>query len=298
VANKTSPDTSGRTKSEHMKNWIQALLFTGSLFVFACNTQNVTQDDSLKKYFEDAGVQGTFGIFDNAQGQFTVYNLTRFRDSTYLPASTFKIFNSLAALGTGVIFSDTVVVPWDGVVRISSGGDTMHQWNKDMDMREAFAVSNVPFYREMARRIGKDTMQMLLDSVGYGRRYDTFRVTNNIDTFWLDNSLKVTADEQLGLVKRLYFKQLPFQNREQEIVKNLMIRERNDKYTLAYKTGWGKTENGNQLGWIVGWIEENKHVYPFVLNLESANKDINMVDVRLNILKGILGQQGFFEGKK
>lgn len=277
---------------------IQSLLFAGALFLFACNTQNVTQDESLKKYFDEAGVQGTFGIFDNAQGQFTVYNLTRFRDSAYLPASTFKIFNSLAALGTGVIFSDTVVVPWDGVVRKSSGGDTMHQWNKDMDMREAFAVSNVPFYREMARRIGKDTMQMLLDSVGYGRRYDTFRITNNIDTFWLDNSLKVTADEQLGLVKRLYFKQLPFQNREQEIVKNLMIRERNDKYILAYKTGLGTTDKGNQLGWIVGWIEENKHVYPFVLNIESADPDVNMVEVRLNILKGILGQQGFFEGRK
>jgi beta-lactamase class D len=281
-----------------MKHLIQLLLFTGSLFLFACNTQNVTQDESLKKYFDEAGVQGTFGIFDNAQGQFTVYNLVRFRDSAYLPASTFKIFNSLAALGTGVIFSDTVVVPWDKVVRTGPGGDTMSQWNKDMDMREAFAVSNVPFYQEMARRIGKDTMQMLLDSVGFGRRYDTFRIADNIDRFWLDNSLKVTADEQLGFVKRLYFKQLPFQNREQEIVKNLMIRERNDKYLLAYKTGWGTTEAGAQLGWIVGWIEENKHVYPFVLNIESADKNINMVEVRLGVLKGILGQLGFFEGRK
>lgn len=281
-----------------MKQLIQALLFTGSIFVFACNTQNVTQDDTLKKYFEDAGVEGTFGIFDNAQGQFTVYNLTRFRDSTYLPASTFKIFNSLAALGTGVIFSDTVVVPWDKVVRTGPAGDTMSQWNKDMNMREAFAVSNIGFYQEMARRIGKDTMQMMLDSVGYGRRYDTFRIKDNIDRFWLDNTLKVTADEQLGFVKRLYFKQLPFQNREQEIVKDLMIRERNDKYILAYKTGWGTTDKGNQLGWIVGWIEENKHVYPFVLNIESTDPNINMVEVRLNILKGILRQQGFFEGKK
>jgi len=281
-----------------MKQLIQALLFTGSIFVFACNTQNVTQDNTLKKYFEDAGVEGTFGIFDNAQGQFTVYNLTRFRDSAYLPASTFKIFNSLAALGTGVIFSDTVVVPWDKVVRTGPGGDTMSQWNKDMNMREAFAVSNIGFYQEMARRIGKDTMQMMLDSVGYGRRYDTFRIKDNIDRFWLDNTLKVTADEQLGFVKRLYFKQLPFQNREQEIVKDLMIRERNDKYILAYKTGWGTTEKGNQLGWIVGWIEENKHVYPFVLNIESTDPNINMVEVRLNILKGILRQLGFFEGKK
>jgi beta-lactamase class D len=269
-----------------------------ALVVWGCNTNNVTQDNSLKKYFDDAKVTGTFGIFDNAQGQFTVYNLARFRDSVYLPASTFKIFNSLAALGTGVIFSDTVVVPWDGVVRTGPGGDTMHSWNKDMNMREAFKVSNVGFYREMARRIGKDTMQMLLDSVGYGRRYDTFRVKENIDNFWLDNTLKVTADEQLGLVKKLYFRQLPFQNREQEIVRSMMIQESNDKYILAYKTGWGTTDKGNQLGWVVGWIEENKHVYPFAMNLESPDPNIDMVAVRMSILRGILGQLGFFEGKK
>ncbi len=281
-----------------MKKWFSIPLFSAFVMLAACNTNNVTQDDSFKKYFDESGVQGTFGIFDNAQGQFTIYNLQRFRDSAYLPASTFKIFNSLAALGAGAIFSDTVVVPWDKVVRTGPGGDTMHQWNKDMNMREAFAVSNIGFYKEMARRIGKDTMQMLLDSVGYGRRYDTFHITDNIDKFWLDNTLKITADEQLGFVKKLYFKQLPFQNREQEIVKNLMIRESNDKYILAYKTGWGTSEKGNQLGWLVGWIEENKHVYPFVMNLESTDANINMIEVRMKILRSILSQMGFFEGHK
>ena len=263
-----------------------------------CNTNNVTQDPSLKHYFDEAGVEGTFGIFDNAQGQFTVYNLTRFRDSTYLPASTFKIFNSLAALGTGAIFSDTVVVPWDRIVRTGPGGDTMYAWNKDMNMREAFKVSNVGFYREMARRIGKDTMQLLLDSIGYGRRYNTFRIGDNLDTFWLDNTLKVTADEQLGLVKKLYFRQLPFQNREQEIVRSMMIQESNDKYILAYKTGWGTTDRGTQLGWLVGWIEENKHVYPFAMNLESRNANIDMVKVRISVFRAIMKQMGFFEGRK
>ena len=280
-----------------MKQVVIMLAFSAVGFL-GCNTNNVTQDASLKQFFDNAGVEGTFGIFDNAQGQFTVYNLTRFRDSSYLPASTFKIFNSLAALGSGVIFSDTVVVPWDKVVRTGPGGDTMHAWNKDMNMREAFAVSNVGFYREMALRIGKDTMQMLLDSIGYGRRYDTFRIGDNLDKFWLDNTLKVTADEQLGLVKKLYFRQLPFQNREQEIVRSMMIQESNDKYILAYKTGWGITDKGRQLGWMVGWIEENKHVYPFAMNLESGDNNIPMADVRMQVFRGIMKQLGFFEGRK
>jgi len=271
-----------------------AMAIVASLWMTACSTNNITQENELKKYFDSAKVEGCFGMFDNGQGQFTIYNMPRYRDSAYTPASTFKIFNSLVALGTGRIFSDTVVVPWDGVVRTSPSGDTMTDWNKDMNMREAFAVSNVGFYQEIARRIGRDTMQKMLDSVGYGNK----KIGTTIDRFWLDNSLKITPDEELGLVKRLYFKQLPFQNREQEIVKDLMIREKTDKYTLAYKTGWGTTEKGNQLGWLVGWIEENNHPYFFVLNIESPDPKVDFKTIRLSILKSILKEKGFFEGRK
>lgn len=271
-----------------------AMAIVASLWMTACSTNNITQENELKKYFDSAKVEGCFGMFDNGQGQFTIYNMPRYRDSAYTPASTFKIFNSLVALGTGRIFSDTVVVPWDGVVRTSPSGDTMTDWNKEMNMREAFALSNVGFYQEMARRIGRDTMQKMLDSLGYGNK----KIGAAIDRFWLDNSLKISPDEQLGLVKRLYFKQLPFQNREQEIVKDLMIREKTDKYTLAYKTGWGTTEKGNQLGWLVGWIEENKHPYFFVLNVESPDPNVDFKTIRLNIVKSILKEKGFFEGRK
>ena len=277
-----------------MKNWKLLVQFTCLLGAVACNTNNITQDASLKKYFDAQKLEGCFGMFDNALGQFVIYNMPRYRDSSFTPASTFKIVNSLIALGTGRIFSDTVVVPWDGVVRTGPQGDTMHAWNKPMNMREAFAVSNVGFYQELARRIGRDTMQRMLDSLGYGNK----KIGAAIDKFWLDNSLKISPDEQLGLVKRLYFRQLPFQNREQEIVRDLMIREKTDKYTLAYKTGWGVKENGNQLGWIVGWIEENRHPYFFVLNVETANAMVDMPTARMNVLQGILKEMGFFEGKK
>ena len=52
------------------------------------------------------------------------------------------------------------------------------------------------------------------------------RYTGPIDSFWLNNHLKITPDEQLGLVKRLYFNQLPFYNRTQEIVRKVMLERR------------------------------------------------------------------------
>ncbi len=254
---------------------------------FSCTPNNVTVDNSLQKYFDDNKVTGTFGLFDNGQGNFTIYNLSRYRDSAYLPASTFKIVNSLIGLQTGRISGENMVIKWDGVVRDNA------DWNKDLTMTEAFKLSAVPYYQEVARRIGKDTMQVWLDSLHYG----TQKIKTKIDTFWLDNSLKIKPDEELGLVKRLYFQQLPFDKRPQTIVKKVMLQESNANYQLSYKTGMGYKENGNAIGWIVGWIEENQHPYFFVLNLEGA-KGTDMKTVRMNILRGILKQLGFFEGRK
>ncbi|MEO5684209.1 MAG: penicillin-binding transpeptidase domain-containing protein [Chitinophagaceae bacterium] len=269
-----------------------------AFYLTACTSNNVTEDNSLKKYFDSAGVTGCFGLFDNGQGQFTIYNLPAFKDSAYLPASTFKIVNSLVGIESGRINNENMVIKWDGVTRFYPNGDTAASWNKDLTMKEAFKASAAPYYQEVARLIGKDTMQHWLDTLGYGQRYAKFKIANNLDTFWLDNSLKVTADEELGLVKKLYFEQLPFFKSTQLTVRKLMLEEENANYKLSYKTGWGFDSRGKSVGWIVGWIEENRHPYFFTLQLVSPNHQYDMKTARISILKSILRQMGFFEGKK
>ncbi len=258
----------------------------------SCTPDNVTDDSSLKKYFEENKVTGCFGLYNNAQSQFTIYNLKRFSDSAYLPASTFKIVNSLIGLESGVVKDDSTIIKWDSIVRGRS------ECEKDLTMAKAFELSCVPWYRELARRIGQPTMQHYLDTLQYAAKFGRFVINNDLDSFWLNNHALVTADQNLGLVKKLYFDKLPFQKRTQQIVRRMMIRESNANYTLAYKTGWGTTPQGTQLGWIIGWIEENKHPYFFSLQVESTDANINMPAVRMNILKGILKQYDFFEGRK
>lgn len=268
-----------------MKPFVCYVVFIA--FLQSCSQNNVKQDKNLKKYFDENKTEGCFALMDNGTGKFTVHNLGRYRDSNYLPASTFKIVNSLIGLQTGKISGDSMVIKWDGVKR------NVEDWNRDLNMYSAFRVSSVPYYQEVARRIGKDTMQQWLDSLKYG----TQKITGAIDSFWLNNSLKIKPDEELGLVKRLYFDQLPFFKTYQETVKRAMLFENNANYRLGYKTGWGFTEKGNALGWIVGWIEENNHPYFFVLNIESADKNFDMKTIRLKMLKDILKYLGFFEGK-
>lgn len=266
-------------------------LFRISYFIFlisfaACSVNRAKVDDSLKKYFDNNKVDGCFTMFNNSDGKVTVYNLNL--DTTrLLPASTFKIVNSLIGLETGVITDEKMIIKWDGIKRSNE------DWNKDMTMEQAFKVSCVPYYQEVARRIGKDTMKLWLDSLGYGNK----NIGNKIDSFWLNNNLKISADEQLGLVKRLYFDQLPFQKRTQQIVRDVMLQEDNSLYSLSYKTGWGFDEKNNNIGWMVGWVEENKHPYFFVTVVKFADAAIDMKAVRVNITKGILKQLGFFNGR-
>ena len=268
-------------------------LFAAITILNSCSPNNVDEDKSLEKYFTENKVTGCFGLYNNATNQFTFYNKKRFTDSSYLPASTFKIVNSLIGLQTGVISSDSMIIKWDSIKR------NVEAWNKDLSMYEAFRVSAVPYYQEVARRIGKERMEFWMDTVNYGAgaKDTVFRISTAIDTFWLDNTLKITPDEELGLVKMLYFNQLPFFKAYQEKVKQAMLFENTTMYRLAYKTGWGKKENGNHLAWIVGWVEENNHPYFFVLNFESSDANADIPTIRMNILKGILNQLGFFKSK-
>jgi beta-lactamase class D len=269
------------------KNYLFPVLAVLSFVLASCSVNKAKIDNDLKQYFDANKVDGCFTMLDNTDGSVRVYNMG-LDTMRFSPASTFKVVNSLIGLQTGVITNDTMTIKWDGVKR------PVEFWNKDMGMKEAFQVSCVPYYQEVARRIGRDTMRRWIDTLSYGN----MNMDGPIDSFWLNNKLKISPDEQLGLMKKLYFDQLPFRKSVQQMVRDVMLQENNTAYKLSYKTGWGDDENGHGIGWVVGWIEENRHVYFFVTFVKApdANTDINKV--RMDITKGILKHLGFFEGKK
>lgn len=266
---------------------IYRLFFVLVVAAFAsCSMNNVKQDNSLKKYFDEHNVDGSFALFDNGRGEFVIYNLKR-DTARVLPASTFKIVNALIALQTGVVTTDSSIIKWDGIQREEN------KWNQDLSLAQAFRLSAVPHFQQIARNIGKDTMKKWIDSLKYGNMV----IGPAIDSFWLDNSLQISPDEELGLMKKLYFTQLPFRKSVQQSVIDMMLQEENSNYSLSYKTGLGYNTQNHAIGWVVGWIEENRHPYFFVLNIEAADPKADIPSIRLKILNDILKQEGFFEGK-
>jgi beta-lactamase class D len=252
----------------------------------ACSVNKAKIDNDLQKYFDAKKVDGCFTMLNNSDGTITVYNMG-LDTMRFLPASTFKIMNALVGLQTGIVTDTNMVIKWDGISRAT------REWNKDLSLAGAFRASSVPHFQELARRIGRDTLQQWVDSVSYGNK----NISGTVDSFWLNNSLKISPDEQLGFLKKLYFDQLPFRKSVQEAVRNMMLQEENTLYKLSYKTGMGVDEQQNNIGWLAGWIEENRHVYFFVTLVKTPDADLDMRSVRLNITKDILKDLGFLQGK-
>lgn len=224
-----------------------SIAFSILFFYASCTVNNVTIDDSIGKYFKEKGLTGTFGMFDNSRGEFTIYALDRFK-ANFPPGQSMMLFSKLVAVHTGKLASDTIQIGFDSLNQL----------------------------------IGKDTLQFWIDSVKYGNKK------------WKKDSLMISPDEQLGLIKRLYFKQLPFRGSAQEGIKKTLIVENNAQYQLAYQKN-DLVHNNRKMAWVIGWIEENRHVYPFVINYDAPlNAETSSISDQL--CKDILTHIGFFKG--
>jgi beta-lactamase class D len=232
-------------------------------------TTKIAQDIDLGQSFRELDVVGSILIYD--QNNDRVYEHNPSRNSTaFPPASTFKIFNALVALETGVIQDDVAVLTWDGIKR------EIPVWNQDTNLRQAFKNSTVWFYQVLARKIGHERMQDFINQVGYGNRQ--IGTEEEIDQFWLGKSLQITPRQEIEFLQRLERGDLPFSQRTLDLVKDIMIVERTPDYVLRGKTGWV-----NNVGWFVGYLEQNDQVYFFATNIEM--QDVSTAAKRIELTR-------------
>lgn len=228
------------------------LLLTLTIFgLTACKPKQTTENrNDFKKYYDKFNVEGSFVLYDPQDDKYIFYNQDQF-EQTFSPASTFKICNSLIGLETGVIKDENFVIPWDSVVRNPL-------WDKDHDLKTAFANSTVWYYQELAKRVGGQQMKYWLNKSSYGNA-DT---SGGIDQFWLTGGLRISPRQQINFLKRLHDNKLPFSKRSMDIVKNIMIARDTSDYVVRAKTGWGG-QGSKEVGWYVGYVETKNNVYYF-----------------------------------
>jgi beta-lactamase class D len=215
--------------------------------------------EDLAKRFADVGTAGTFVGYK--VDDYLVVASDRDRSGEpKLPASTFKIPNSVIALETGVVGDpDKDVFKWDGIVR------SIEAWNRDHTMRTAIAVSAVPVYQEIARRIGAERMQKYVDLLEYGNR----DIGGGIDQFWLTGNLRIDPVQQVDFVDRLRRGALPVSRRSQELVRDILPVTKSGDSVIRAKSGLLGAERGQpSLGWMVGWAEKGSAQTVFALNMD------------------------------
>lgn len=245
-----------------VKTWVVFLL-SGLVFLAACTPNNVKEDANIAPILEKAGLKGSFALLENGTETFIIHNLTDYKDFAKAPLNSFFIVPTLIAIDKGLIHKDPATwIP--------------------LDSSKAYIY--------LMQQIGRKDLLQSIDSLHYGKG----QISADSSNFWDNQSLKITADEQLGLIKKLYFNQLYFQKRSQDLFKKMIIKEDNANYTLSYINA---TDTATKSAWILGYIEENKHPYFFVLST-SAKTAENLALVQINTLKAILSTQGFFKGTR
>ena len=215
--------------------------------------------ESLAKRFADIGTAGTFVGYKTDDYMIILSDKERSGEPR-LPASTFKTPNSLIALETGVVKDpDKDVFPWDGVKR------DIEAWNNDHTLRSAIAVSAVPVYQEIARRIGQERMQKYVDLFEYGNR----DIGGGIDQFWLTGNLRIDPMDQIDFVDRLRRRALPISKRSQDLVCDILPVTKVGDSIIRVKSGLLGAERGDpSLGWMVGWAEQDDARTVFALNMD------------------------------
>ncbi|MDJ0702440.1 MAG: class D beta-lactamase [Leptolyngbyaceae cyanobacterium MO_188.B28] len=258
---------------DYIARWLGYLVVGAGMAVIPILTESIltftiphiTQLDqstqSIAQHFQDLDVEGSILIYDLNRDRTYQHNPDR-NATPFLPASTFKILNSLIALETGVIANDLAILTWDGVER------SIPTWNRDLNLRTALRISAVWFYQVLARRIGHELMQQWVTETGYGNQ--DIGSAQDIDTFWLTGDLRITPQEQVQFLQRLYRNDLPFSESTLATVKDIMIVEQTPNFTIRAKTGWAIS---GAVGWYVGYVEQDENAYFFAANIDIRDQD-------------------------
>lgn len=243
---------------------LQSLLLIGAALVIAAapgRAATISESPALTAAFERAGVTGTFVMLDPGKARLVVHNPERAR-TRFFPASTFKIANTLIGLECGAVSSVDEVLPYGGKPQ------PFPAWERDMSLREAIKISNVPVYQELARRIDLPRMQAGIDKLDYGNR----EIGKVVDRFWLDGPLKISAVKQVEFLRRLAAGDLPVSPSAVQAVYEITLQEKTETSELLGKTGWAMSVTPH-IGWYIGWIKRGGVIYPFALTIDTPDND-------------------------
>lgn len=195
----------------------------------------------------------------------------------FSPASTSKVPHTLIALEQGLATRESVYT-WDGVPR------SVRAWNQNQTLETAFQRSVVWVFQEIVQTAGRDMMSRALTEFSYGNM--DVGTTAELTTYWLNDTLQISADEQVAFLSKIAQEQLPLSASTYAAAKAIMVSAADGNWVMRSKTGWRYNEGDTDIGWFVGWLECTKETYVFALNMDMP--DSRFLSMRTSIMYSVL----------
>lgn len=243
--------------------------------VYHFDTEEKTVDHvDLSSYFGE--YEGSFVLYDAGADNWTIYN----EDSAgtrVSPDSTYKIYDALLGLEKRIITPEDSGMAWDGTEY------PIDAWNSDQDLDSAMKNSVNWYFQSLDHQAGNSEIADFYHEIGYGNE----DLSGEIDSYWMESTLKISPIEQTELLTKLYYNEFGFSRENIDAVKDSLVLSSDADRILSGKTGTGMVNGKNVNGWFVGYVEDAGNVYFFAANIQNEDNASGSAasDIALSVLR-------------
>lgn len=136
------------------------MIFFKILILFVISINLHAKENKIEGIYKQNNIKGS--ILIESVGGKVKYQYNVNDKESFIPASTFKIPNTLIILEEGLVKNQFETIKWDGKERGYA------QWNKDQTLKSAFQYSCVWCYQRYAKQVGDEKYHRYLREFDYG----------------------------------------------------------------------------------------------------------------------------------
>ena len=224
---------------------------------FDTTEKNITQLN-LSSNFGD--YTGSFVLYDQSADKWNIYNMEH-ASTRVSPNSTYKIYDALLGLESGIITPEHFTFTWNGEPY------PFNSWEADQDLTSAIHNSVNWYFQAIDSQAGFEAVRTFLQTINYGNQ----NTGTNLNLYWTDFSLKISPIEQVELLQDFYQNNFHFDSKNIQAVKKALLLSTTSSGSLYGKTGTGRVNGKDVNGWFIGYIETANNTYYFATNIQSSS---------------------------
>ena len=224
---------------------------------FDTTEKNITQLNLSSNF---GNYTGSFVLYDQSADKWNIYNMEH-ASTRVSPNSTYKIYDALLGLESGIITPEHSTFTWNGEPC------PFESWESDQDLTSAIHNSVNWYFQAIDSQAGFEAVRTFLQTINYGNQ----NTGTNLNLYWTDFSLKISPIEQVELLQNFYQNNFHFDRKNIQAVKNALLLSTTSSGSLYGKTGTGRVNGKDVNGWFVGYIESDNNTYYFATNIQAPS---------------------------